>query len=330
MFSNRLERPWLRPRPIRGIQDRISEYAAMMTPGGVEASNFIAMCEVASGDGERSVKCRACSGLGFKKGDALKVEQWERELRKEGTTDARRDALREKLRDESICRPCAGTGFRTAHAKREEHDGTWTTVRCELCRGCGEVRNEEDQDVCPRCQGDMCVVPVTVKRRGSSKKGRLPPGATAMTDSDGNPTPGGIWSSEELEAAPEYDEVRLAENTKTEALIRSLDAETLEALKAWEGPDGAKWAPTKWGRAFALWPMTEAGKRLFDRAARRSRLRSGYLRRPIDVLTEEREAESRAEEPDIERRILLGEADKQARVIADRLRARLEQAEAAQ
>ena len=303
-----------------------------MTPGGIQTSNFMAMCEVAADQATKSAKCRACKGLGFAKGDPFKIAMWQAELGKSGVSPERRDALRAKLHQESQCRPCRGTGYRTTSAKREPFDPTWTTARCERCKGCGEVMNEDTEDVCPRCLGDMCVVPATVKRTGSSKKGRLPPGATAMTDSDGNLTPGGVWTSEQSDLLAERDvyEEQLDELIRTRAIVKAVDPAILDAVKAWEGPDGMKWAPTKWGRAFALWPLTDAGKRVFREAAENSRQKSGFLRRPIDVIAEVRESESRADVPSIRYASLFRQAHWQALDLANGMRSHLESTEARQ
>lgn len=317
-----------RHRPRRGIQDRIAEYVAHMTPGGIMTSNFMAMCEVAADQDTKSAKCRACKGLGYGKGDPFKIAKWQKELSRPNISPERAELLRERLRDESLCQKCCGTGFRETKVKREAFDATWTTARCERCKGCGEIPNEDLQDVCPRCLGDMCVVPATVKRTGSSKKGRLPPGATAMTDSDGNATPGGVWSSEITDKLPEFDEEQLDELVRTANIAKRVDPAIMAAVAAWEGPDGMKWAPTKWGRLFSLWPLTVAGKKLFEEAAPTSRQRSGFLRRPIDVLAEVRESESRADIPSIRYASLFRQADWQARELAGWMRNKLEAAEA--
>jgi hypothetical protein len=301
-----------------------------MTPGGIMTSNFMAMCEVAADQSTKSAKCRACRGLGFRDGDPFKIAKWQKELGRPNVSPARAQALRERLHHESQCKKCFGTGYRETNVKREPFDATWTTARCERCKGSGEVFDEDRQDVCPRCSGDMCVVPATVKKTGSSKKGRLPPGATSMTDSDGNGTPGGVWSSEVLDQLPEFDEEQLDELVRAATVARRVSPEIMAAVKVWEGPDGMKWAPTKWGRLFALWPLTSAGKLIFESAAPNSRQRAGFLRRPIDVLAEVREAESRAEVPSMRYATLFRQADWQARELGNWMRSHLEAAEAVQ
>lgn len=301
-----------------------------MTPGGIVTSNFMAMCEVAADQSTKSAKCRACQGLGFRSGDPFKIAKWQKELGRANLSPQRAEHLRERLHDESQCRKCFGTGYRETKIKREPFDSTWTTARCERCKGSGEVMNEDLQDVCPRCSGDMCVVPATVKRTGSSKKGRLPPGSTAMTDSDMRPTPGGVWSSEIIDKLPEFDETELDELVRTARIARRIDPAIMAAVQAWESADGMKWAPTKWGRRFALWPLTQAGKLIFREAAPNSRQRSGFLRRPIDVIAEVRESESRAEEPSIRYASLFRQADWQARELGAWMRDQLERAEASQ
>lgn len=290
----------------------------------------MAMCEVAADQATKSAKCRACHGLGYRDGDPFKIAKWQKELARPNVSPQRAESLRERLHDESQCRKCCGTGYRETKVKREAFDSTWTTARCERCKGCGEVPNEDAEDVCPRCLGDMCVVPATVKRTGSSKKGRLPPGSTSMTDSDMRPTPGGVWSSEVIEKLPEFDEEELDELVQTARIAKRIDPAIMSAVQAWEGPDGVKWAPTKWGRIFALWPFTEAGKQVFRDAAPNSRQGSGFLRRPIDVIAEIRESESRAEIQSIRYASLFRQADWQARELANVMRQHLESAEARQ
>lgn len=314
LHDKQLDRTWLRQAPTRSTQDKIARFFALMTPGSVMTSNFIALCEVSSAENVKSVKCRACRGLGFRDGDPHKIAQWQSQLAKPKISMMRADELREKLRAESECKICVGTGYRTKTAGREPPDSIATTVRCGRCRGSGEVMNEDLQDVCPRCQGDMCVVPQTVRSKGSTKKGKMPKGATVTNDD-------AVWlPPETAQALPE-----LHETAAVVAKVRRESAELADAMRLWHGPDGDKWAPTKWGRVFALWCETQAGKLLLAEAG-------PWVRRgktPTDALAAERDAEMRSNTPNLRRRALIGQADKQARRLAHRMREAIENAEAA-
>lgn len=310
---------WRNVLPFDTSHDRIARYLAHMTPGGVITSNFLAMCEVAASEQVRSVPCRACKGLGARDGDAQKIEQWSSQLLKPAISPTRARELREKISHERECKKCRGTGFRERNAGREQADRVWNTVRCGKCLGCGEVVNEDAEDECPRCRGDGCVVPQTVRSTGSSKKGRLPPGATSFTD-----------GAEAAWMPPEpMSEEQAAEFSETEAVLESLDMQHLAAVIEYRGPEGDKWAPHAWGRTFALWPLTSGGKGLAELYLRRSELKgAGHLVRPIDRIVVEREAESRTTTPDMLRRTLISKADREARLLESRMLEAVADAEA--
>lgn len=314
-------------RVVGGIGDRVAYYLKNMAPDRVLTSNFMAMCE--SLEDLESVRCRACRGSGARELSDAEIQRRERQIAKT-KHPVERETIRYNLARESECKKCSGTGHRPASKHRhEEIDSTWTTVRCERCRGCGEVMNEDLEDVCQRCKGDMCVVPITVRKGGSSKKGRLPPGATAMTDSDGNPSPGGVWSSEQIEGAEirsvHFDEEQVQFRGLLDK-VRAASPEAATALDAYHGSDGDTFASHKWGRLFALWPHTQAGARLAQDAAAKGIRGSGFLMRKLDLIASERNAEEVAEVPNMRRRALIGRADKQARGMLERARVALDAA----
>jgi hypothetical protein len=291
-----------------------------MTPGGIITSNYLAMCEVASSEQIRSVRCKACKGLGAGTEDPWKVKQWieqldELERRPKLDTDERRklEKLRDKIANERQCKRCGGTGYRERSASREAADRVWNTVRCGKCQGSGEIVNEDAEDECPRCGGDGCVVPQTVRSTGSSKKGRLPTGATSFTDGAE-----AAWMPPE----PAEDE-RVTEYSETEAVLLAVEAispDAMEAVRLYNGPDGDKWAAHSWGRTFALWPLTSGGKGIAQLYLRRGELKgAGHLVLPADRIVAEREAESRTTAPDMLRRTLISRADREARLLESRM-----------
>lgn len=306
----------------RSSADRIASYLAHMTPGGVMTSNFIAMCEVSSSDQVRHVECTRCKGLGA--GDPERwweVKEWERDLEgleKRGAPPKKIAKLRRKIHDARHCSRCDGTGYIERNATREAADKVWNTVRCGKCRGCGEVVNEDAEDECPRCSGDGCVVPQTVRSTGSSKKGKLPPGATSMTEE--------AWLPPEPE--DERDTEELVQTSNVLRAVHEDDAVSARATQAYYGPEGDRWKLHPWGQAFSLWPLTRGGAALSELFLKRGELRgAGHLVRVMDRIVAEREAESHASTPDMLRRSLISKADREARLLEARMRDAISAAE---
>lgn len=212
--------------------------------------------------------------------------------------------------------------------KREEADRIFTTVRCGRCLGCGEVMNEEAEDVCPRCKGDCCVVPQTVRETGSSKKGKLPPGATNVADDAA-----AAWLPPEPDAEDEASAEQRAETLEVLQEVAAADPEAAEAAAMYQGPYGDKWAAHHWGRTFVLWPMTAGGAAISDLYLdlKRRELRGAghHLMLPLDRIAAAREEESHTKTPNMMLRTLITKADREARILEARMLVVLAEAEAA-
>jgi hypothetical protein len=193
----------------------------------------------------------------------------------------------------------------------------FNTVRCNKCRGCGEVMDEDAEDICPTCIAEMSIIPVTVKETGCSKKGKAPKRVTG-TDGDGNPTATRVHSTEWHDAQTDTTEEETAaygEMSRLSLHIRETNPYAASALEAYYGPDGDRWAPTRWGRIFALWPLTKAGQALIRRARESSHEGHGFELSDLDTLASERNAEDCATVADMFRRSKISEADRAARAL---------------
>jgi hypothetical protein len=310
-------------------------------------SNYGSMCEAAAVTRHASVRCRVCSGQGFRVLGAEELEQWRRRLelpalhaKLEDTKDpadraalrtritAERDKLRAELSAASTCGPCAGTG-RVAPKRADRAvamDSMWTTVRCGRCRGTGETiypndESAERQDVCLRCGGQSYLVPVTARETGSSRHGRPP--QRVGGDDDGDAVSCDVatasWNEDEL--------LELGRVSRVLEHMRAADREAAEAFESYNGPDGDRWGAHHWGRIFALWPHTVAGDKLAREAARRSRMGHGFLLPPLALIASERDAELRGQTSNPRRRALISQADAQARRLLERANAAFDRAQ---
>lgn len=291
-----------------------------------------------------SVECRACDGMGFRSVGQEEITLRMRRIQEE-ENPMRRAELREELSAETTCTVCKGSGYTTqSRADRAAAmDSMWTTVRCGRCKGTGETFDPSDEtaeigDVCPACgtmrgpnpalsEANGFFVPVTVKEKGSSKHGKAPKReAGADPDADGSPVVAfSAWVDEDAlvergSVARGLDELR--------RVYPALAA----AAESYFGPDGDKWGGHQWGRLFALWQHTEAGRKLAEESAERSRAKHGFLLTPLDLIAAEREAAARAADPGTSagtgrwharRRALIGRADGQARSLYGRMMAEL-------
>jgi hypothetical protein len=91
------------------------------------------------------------------------------------------------------------------------------------------------------------------------------------------------------------------------------------ALLAGEG--ATKWATHRWQRRFVLWPLTGAGRALAE-GSPDHRQGDGYARL-LELCEAERQAEVEATVGSPRRRLLLGAADRQSRLLEARAEARL-------
>lgn len=295
---------------------RLAGYFSRVAPG--TSTNYGAMCEQLAIQGRASELCRTCDGTGAR---ILSEEQHEkfRVRLALARTDRHREELREEWNRASDCGRCRGTGFLEKPLRRYGYDKTWTTVRCWRCKGSGEVLedgSEEVEDVCPTCApkgaGELTSgyrVPATAKETGSSRKGKAP---RRVSSEDDDPADA-HW---ELEPASKSDEIELSSHGELARLYQALRTRypvAAAALEAFDGPDGDRWATTKWGRLFALWPLTKPGQKLIRHGREASALGHGYLLSDLDVLASERGAEESSPTPDLRRRSWIREADRDAR-----------------
>lgn len=329
----------------------LSRYFSGGGPDG-GGSNFGAMCERAALDANKhaSIQCRPCGGNGFvvlteddlegwkiRIADGMKrlSEEPDHEQRKE--LHSRLDDIRQGLSQASVCEICKGSGYTTQ--KRADRavamDSMFTTVRCGRCRATGTDRNRGDAlrlilgDKCGKCGGEAYVVPVTAKEHGSSKSGK-PPKKEPSTGADDNydgPSP-----TNGVAAASWVDEDALAERGRVSRVLDAIRRENPavgQAIATYNGPDGDKWGQNKWGRLFALWQHTEAGKQLALDGAKRSKGGHGFLIAPLELIATERDAEFRALTPNPRRRALISQADRQARELHTSMTKAIRSSEAA-
>lgn len=318
----------------QGITDTLTQYCAG-SDRAAGGSSFDVMCELAIKISHASVPCRACAGHGFRHLSEQELREWAKKLAAE--TDHRAILqVRQTLEREGTCTVCSGSGYTTQRRadRASAMHPMFTTVRCGRCRGCGETLQPSDTsaergDTCLGCGGATYIVPVTVKEKGSTKHGKAPQRERNDDGEYDEPAGdiGGAW----------FDEDELRERGRISRQLETLgqqDPTLTAALGSFMGAEGDKWRHHAWGRVFALWPHTEAGRLLARESAERSRAGHGFLLAPLDLLASERDAEARAGAPARDpwrdrRRALLGQADKQARQLMIRVRAVIEQLEAA-
>jgi hypothetical protein len=312
---------------------KISRYLAESDRPAI-GSNYDAMAELTLSLSHTSVRCRACAGSGVRELSREDLESRGRQLARE-KTDIGREHLRRRLSYDTVCRACRGIGWTTQ--KRADRaaamDSFYTTVHCSKCRATGETLEPNDEsaeigDVCTAC-GDVrgaldsvangFFVPVTVKPIHGPQHG----GGGSATDDDENPEPS-------YAAGPDEDAMaeRARVGRELDAVRRS-DPAVGAAIDSYFGTDGAKWGSHKWGRVFALWQHTKAGRQIAQESAEKSRRGHGFLIAPLDLIAAERDAEFRAEECSTHRRALLRAADTQARELLRRVQAVMGDSEAA-
>ncbi len=299
--------------------DAVSRYfAARDSAGG--GSNFGSMCEAASRRTHASVQCRPCEGMGFRVLSERDLAYWRVQLAKTNDTH-KQDQIRATITRESTCPVCEGSGYTTpSRADRAmAMDTMFTTVRCGRCRGCGETLNPNDataevEDVCVECLGKGHVIPITVREVGSSKGGRPPKRETGKDDEDDDVLDG--VQVEGVATAQWVNEDALVELGRISRVMEQLrrdDPELVADLETYNGPEGDKWGAHKWGRLFALWPRTPAGRALAKINADRSKWAHKLKIKPIDLIANERDAKERGQTADPRVRALINQADSQAR-----------------
>jgi hypothetical protein len=316
------------------------QIAALLTESPI-ASNYEAMCsEMADRRQTIRAECPDCTGLGFRPHSAQDLREFQlriAERERGGAKYKSIEAERERFGLESVCRTCKGRGW-VPQQPDEGYgypDSLWTTVQCERCTGsfktsmgryrgtsCGEQIPPNDEsaergDVCPACLGDAYQVPITARpiRRGG----------------------GFLYGSvnEEDERPPkrvrDYRPAQRDEDTDAAAAVERIRSEAPElalGMGALLGEHGDRWGQHVWSRRFALWPLTEAGRLIYEEAGLASGESDPYAKR-LDVIAKERAAE--LEGPSRERRrALIALADEQSRTLERRIERAIREMEAAQ
>jgi hypothetical protein len=295
------------------------------------ASNYDAMIERIARAGQASKPCGSCRGKGYRAVPKVTLERYARKIGRSPDPNAR-ERLRGELRALSQCQKCQGTGARASESRATmcdacdatgrrtngstckacrglgvlflgDFDDFSTTARCARCHGSAEVFDEEEQDVCPVCRGASYTIPTTVKEKGSSKKGKVPHGTESADDQQTGGASGKAIGED------------LDEAVVLEGKIERENPRAIEALKLYHGPVGDRWGAQRWGRLFALWPVTAAGRRVLADAAKNIPMGGGLLRDPHEFLSELREAEDKNETPNAPLRAQFGQADREARAL---------------
>lgn len=324
-------------------------------------SNFEAMCLGISESGLVSRKCRDCKGLGTRKLDEKRKEKWERRIA-EAESPTVRARLRMDRAEETVCRSCAGSGKVVMERTRaaspcDDCDGLGdvrgdsckrclgrgfvflgpvdyraVTTRCERCKGWGSVWDEDVEDTCQLCRGAGYTIPCTIFEKGSSKKGKLPPGYEGGSQVETVVRPAGAAGGS-VAWADEQEIADLGADSRLLTEVRRRDPFAASVLETYLGAEGARWKRHLWGQEFALWQLAPSGKRIiedsrerpdiWDYADKRGAYRrgAGYLARPSDVIAKERAAEMKAKIPNIRRKELLRKADQESRDMLARARA---------
>lgn len=182
----------------------------------------------------------------------------------------------------------------------------------------------ERGDTCKRCHGAAYLEPITCRptRRAGDVEEDLELQQVRTVRLDGHTEE---LREGELDHYPAHDFAPAAGTGDPAGdWLEEVAAEDLElaaAIAVLVGEHGDKFAKTPWGRRFALWPLTSAGKRL----AMTSKLQAagdGY-ERVLKLCALERQAARKGATASPLRAILIAQADQQARLIEARAEARL-------
>jgi hypothetical protein len=308
-------------------------------PTGIDPpSSFEAMSEAAFRERQFSRPCPACKGSGARHVSERRLRKIARRLHR-ATSRVESATIRDRLRQESECRVCSGTGYRPPPERRGNLQRTWcedcrglgddrhgdtcqrclgqgsvclgspdpiaNTVTCPRCRGGGEVMDEEVGDVCQLCRGEGCTEPLTVRATGVTNEG----GGRSQSAVE-SPTEAGSAAGKVLDA--ESAEARDEQLIGAFATLQENCPELARVVALYRGAAGNRWAHgSRWGRTFAVWGETASGRLLLREAS--DSMRRDLGARPLELLAAIREREERASVPDIRRRALLGRADREAR-----------------
>lgn len=236
-------------------------------------------------------------------------------------------SLRFKIQSSTVCPECDGIGCLESH--RGRHPVEWfVSTQCYHCRGSGsfpeknlEFRNPGQlQDLCEICgaegpwsedepwRGQGFTVPITARPTGGHAGGYRWSGGSATDSAEVVP----LATHDQEQSAVEFGKaLRLV------SAIKADDAALGAAVEAYCGPDGQKWAGHGYGRVFALWPLTRAGRALIEQAKWEFKL-------PVcERIAVERTNEAKSQDPTGKRRALIRQADEQARMMRRAVEAKL-------
>lgn len=288
---------------------RVSQHAAYIgrvVPG--TSSNYGVMCERIAAEGGAAETCRVCEGTGIRL-LASDLGKYIAALRA-ASMEHKRSEVQRKFAD---CPACKGSGAVECRTRKRRYDKMFTTVRCGRCRGTGSAYAEDYDDTCPACRefrgrGEMTTgytVPITARATGSSKKGTAPP---RVPEGDGEAS-----YMPDLEGQIE----RYGRQSRRYERLRKTHPIAAAALAAFEGEEGSRWAMTKWGRIFALWPLTKPGRKLIQRGREASLEGTAFLLDDMAILANERNADETETHPNPRRRAWIRRADADARKLLD-------------
>jgi hypothetical protein len=301
-------------------------------------SNFALMCERAEQLSYTAEPCKPCNGEGFRLMEVDELARWERRIRDEADPDRRSD-LRTLLARESTCTVCHGVG--STPTRRNDWllgiDSMWTTVRCSRCRATGVDLGRSAAarlilgDGCERCRrrnddgqpaddgpGNGYTVPITVRSTGSSKGGKPP-----------KREPGGDIDYAVTNWVDEDAMIERGRVGREIDAIRRRNPTVGNAMDDYYGVQGDKWGGHKWGRSFAVWHHTDAGKRLAEIGKERSFRGHGHLLHPLDLIASERDAHLRGETGNPNRPWLIERAARRAVELVREIEAAVRETECA-
>jgi hypothetical protein len=315
------------------LRERIARHLA--TDGTV--SNFEAVCDrIERRRGAPQIECPDCDGLGFMPLSTQDLKAFSRRIAEKQEAGANWETIdreRRRLNRESMCPKCRGTCYvrNTGQGDELPPDTMFTTIACPDCRGrmktkqggtlrgasCGEKfpptdASAEHGDACPKCLGDAYIVKHVA--RPKTKSGEIYKYAEEYEEFP-------MRLGQKAAASPENPAAVVAE-------IEQEDPVLAAATMALLGPTGDEWALHQWGRRFALWPLTDAGRQLIAEHPTDGLELDAY-QRSLRAAQEARLSEVQAERGNPRRRALLGLADSQARQLEQRVERAIRKAEAA-
>lgn len=321
-------------------KEQLSTYFAIHETQDARTSNYSDIVGPGMHRWEVTVHCDECEGTGMRLLSKTRMAEYSRRI----AASSNPSRIREDMSKEAQCGVCEGSGRVTEYERHLEMDSMFNTIECPGCR----KKLKADKPLCtfPGCAGEGHVIPVTVRETGCSKGGKLPDGAQSFTGGDDFGASGlslgdvkedrltalsmERWFTDLVEPRSDRDVAHEEFETSFDQLrhtgstvdrVRAADPEAAAALAEYYGAPGDLWAATKWGRIFALWPLTSSGKQIAEEYAEQGskELRgAGWLVAPVDRIATVRNQESTTKTPNIHWRALIREADGAARDLMER------------